>query len=239
MSEETYALQCWWGSRQEDAESCAVRLMKTMGRLASIDGAFRNWDKCGLSADQKQLGRLFNVNRYFYDYPPDKVIMELGFRVRMTNQARRPDAALIDMQVGAFGSENPHRNHLVIVPSERRADTRQPWTASNLRLVMRVAIEEWNVQEASVDCFRYFDCKRSQIGPSGQKRLFSPWEGWITYLPPSQARLVTAPKGVGVEVLADGGTLYTLCEEPFTIENPKHMALAGAMQRALAPVQRL
>ena len=64
-----------------------------------------------------------------------------------------------------------------------------------------------------------------------------PWAGWLTYLSSPRSLLVTPPEDAKAERFADGGLLVTLCEEPFDVDNPQHMAVADEMQRALRPVQ--
>ena len=238
MSIESYALRSWWGNRQETAISCAARLARTVNRLADFDTVFGRWDKCETPVDAADMVKLFENSRYYYDFPPDKAISELGYRVQMSNLLPKPDAALLDMQVGAYSKRNnPHANCFSIAFSRRRLRTMREWSASELRQIMRVVTEEWDVREASVDCFRYKDRHRQYADKYGQKRLFFPWEGWITFVPWPQSSLIAPPDGVVVERLENGGAFFTLCEEPFTIDNPRHMALAATMQIALKLIQ--
>jgi hypothetical protein len=237
MTFESHALRIWWNSRQETASSCGGRLARTINRLAKIDDTFRSWDKYRTPVEEQALDRLFEENRSYYDFSPDKVFLEPGFRIQMKNQFKKPNSALIDMRVGAFGVNNPHWNSFSIALSNKRSLTASAWTASELRPVMQIAIEEWAPQEGSIDCFRYRDHLRSYQDARGKRRLFLPWDGWITYIPWPKAALVVAPDGVRVDRLDNGGCLYTLCEEAFTIDNSRHMALAAAMQRALEPIQ--
>ncbi len=237
MAEESYALNCWWGSRREEAETCAIRLVRTLNGLAECDGAFRDWDHCHLPARLDEITALFDANRPFHSFPSTEPWPEFGFRFNIKNRLNDSDGALIDLHVGAFGNDNRHANGLAIVLSKRRSTTSRPWTASDLRGIVRLVIKEWRPEEASVDCFRYMKFRRRYLHSNGQQGLYKSWEGWITYVPGPQVSRIVPPDGVDVERLDDGGALYSLCEEPFTIDNPKHMALAAAMQKALAPIQ--
>ena len=48
---------------------------------------------------------------------------------------------------------------------------------------------------------------------------------------------VTIPDGLDVERLDDGSIIVSLREEPFTIDNPEHMARARALEAAIRPIQ--
>jgi|GEM_PF-6611454 hypothetical protein len=237
MAEESYALHCWWGSRREEAAACAEHLVQTLNGLAEEDHTFHNWDCCDLPAGLEEITALFNANRPFHSPPSREPWPELGFGLKIKNRLNDSDGALISLRVGAFGDANPHANSLALVFSKRRSSTRRPWTASDLRKIMRLIIKEWRPEEASVDCFRYMKFLRHYLNSNGQEGLYLPWEGWITYIPGLQVSRIDPPHGVDVERLDDGSALYSLCEEPFTIDNPKHMALAASMQKALEPIQ--
>jgi hypothetical protein len=119
-----------------------------------------------------------------------------------------------------------------------------------MKLVARI----WRPRELSIDCWRYrtfaaripdkrYEPRKMKlppgakiVWPTGERVLF-PWVGWLTYLPPDLATKVTIPRDIEVERLDDGGIVATLCEEPFTIDNPMHMARAREMEAAIRPVQ--
>jgi hypothetical protein len=61
--------------------------------------------------------------------------------------------------------------------------------------------------------------------------------GWLTYVAFPYSLRLNPPRDVEVERLAGAGLLATLCEEPFDIDNPRHMALADEMQTAILPVK--
>ena len=70
----------------------------------------------------------------------------------------------------------------------------------------------------------------------GRRRLL-PWVGWLTYLPADLAAKTTIPPEIAVERLDDGGIIAALCEEPFRVDNPEHLARARAMEAAIRPIQ--
>jgi hypothetical protein len=73
--------------------------------------------------------------------------------------------------------------------------------------------------------------------PTTGDKLLVPWVGWLTYLPADLAAKVSIPPDIAVERLGDGGIIATLSEEPFTIDDPVHMARAKAMEAAIRPIR--
>lgn len=59
---------------------------------------------------------------------------------------------------------------------------------------------------------------------------------WMTYLSPELAKQVTLPSDVLVERMDDGGLLLIAAEETFDTNNPKHIAAARSILRALEDV---
>jgi Immunity protein 52 len=69
------------------------------------------------------------------------------------------------------------------------------------------------------------------------RSLLRPWGGWITYLGPHYSSRISPPVSVIAERAPGGGLLLLASEEPFTVQNPAHVAAADAIQRVLASVQ--
>jgi hypothetical protein len=215
-----------------------MRLHFLIDKLSSLDPVFSDWHAGATPIDAGALTELFDGSRTYYDYPPDKVMSEVGFLLSIWSYKQELDHPILSIHAGSYGEWNRDGNSIEMHLTNRRALTGEPWKASELRPVLLAVVDAWGADEASIDCKSYSSFRRFlDLGPRHHPRLYSPWEGWITYLPPANARLVTAPDGVQVEQLNNGGALYTLCDEPFTTGNPRHMELAAAMQRALTPIQ--
>jgi len=235
--QETYEIHAFWGSRPESAADCAARLRRLIDGLAPLDPVFVGWH-CGDAAiDVNALEKLFDDSRSYYTYPPNKLMPKVGFLLTLWSYKWQVDQIGMHIHAGSYGNWSRHGNSIALDLTKNRALTGQPWKASELRPVLRAVLDAWDVDEASIYCNRYLKYFRYYPLPRGQSRLYSPREGWITYLPSAQAKMISAPEGVEVERLDNRGVLYTLCEEPFTIDNPRHMALAAAMQKALEPIQ--
>lgn len=239
MKQESYELKAYWRSREENDASCAARLGQLIGKLSIYDPVFSDWRRGATPIDETALTELFDDGRSHGDFSPDKLLPGVGFLLTIWSDKGNGNCTGMHIHAGAFGSSNPHSNSLEIQLTNFRAKTGQPWRASELRPVLSAVIDAWNVDEASIDCKSYFKFKRflDIAGDHSRPQIYIPWEGWITYLPADRTKLVTAPDGVKVDRLDNGGALYSLCEEPFTTGNPKHMELAAALQSALKPIQ--
>jgi hypothetical protein len=60
--------------------------------------------------------------------------------------------------------------------------------------------------------------------------------GWITYLAPPYAGRISPPSTALVEHLPDGSLLLLSTEEPFSADDPAHVAAADTIQASLAPL---
>jgi hypothetical protein len=63
--------------------------------------------------------------------------------------------------------------------------------------------------------------------------------GWLNYVSPRFARLVTPPKTAIVDYRPNGGLLMAATDETFITANPKHLAVARDIEAALAPLNAL
>jgi hypothetical protein len=235
VSSSTYLLHAFWPARMEDEVSCAARLRRLLERLPTgpVPAAWKEGYR-PISLDV--LASLFDRNRFFTDGRIKRCTPELGFCVVISSPMVLADKCFIDLHVGAYDDHNPHCNSIRFDIPKWPPDWGKR-DASALRATVRAVVETWEAEEASVTSYAYQEHWRRSQGGNGADSLYIPWEGWITYLPAEKAARVTTPEGVGVEVLENGGVIYTLCEEPFSLDNPLHMQRAAAMQRALEPVQ--
>ncbi|MGD0565434.1 MAG: Imm52 family immunity protein [Roseiarcus sp.] len=268
MSDESYRLAAWWGSRQITIEQFADDFGAFLNTLPEIDSIFLSWlnyrpsDKPRFPVPMAHEDTICAATKAQsrYDKPKDKIWPEMGFHLSGRHAGspeyfRRPEFEMSTIVwAGAYGGNNPHCNHVEIQIGTKRISTGQPWRASELIPLMKLVLRIWQPREMSVDCWRYGDLRASVPDAVGaarhaalsprlqllnplQDRTLLPWVGWLTYLPADLAAKVTIPGEIAVERLDDGGIIATLCDEPFTIDNPIHTARARAMEAAIRPVQ--
>ena len=242
MIDETYDLHAWWGSRPLSVPQCAEVFRAFVNALAEFDPVFSSWlhsrpsDKpyFDVPLDPAEAARLMEKAQSRYDLPSDRLWPELGYVMGARNsgppQYYRRDqyAAATGLNVGCYGTDEEHRNRVEIRVSKRRIATDRPWRASELCPLMKLVNCIWQPRELSIDCWRYgkfaaripdkrYEPRKMKLPPGAKifwptgERVLFPWVGWLTYLP--------------------------LCDEPFTIDNPVHMARARAMEAAIRPVQ--
>jgi hypothetical protein len=57
--------------------------------------------------------------------------------------------------------------------------------------------------------------------------------GWTTYFSPELSRRFVPPPGAAVKLVPGGGTLIQPSEERFDDQNPRHIAMANEMAKAI------
>jgi hypothetical protein len=63
--------------------------------------------------------------------------------------------------------------------------------------------------------------------------------GWMSYVAPRFAYLITPPPSAIYERTSQGGLLISATEEIFRVDNPAHLAAAQDILKALAPFEAL
>lgn len=249
--DESYNLRLYWSNRAETPDQCATRFTRMLEGMREIDGAFRQWKRSvrtreevenppadfspDIPSDAKGLQAMFQGSGQYYDFPPDKPWPELGYWLSMWNEMDDPFRMILTVNAGAYGARITRPNSVNLQLSRRRIDTGRAWHGGELRDLVSLFVEAWSADEASVNCFRYFPF----LICTDNGKCLLPCGGWLTYLPPQRLARITPPKDVDVETLANGGAILTLCEEPFTIDNPRHLELAASLNEALRPIQAL
>jgi len=251
MTDEPRTLHAYWGARRLTIERCAEILMQFVDALPAVDPIFESWidtrtgrPKFPIPLEPDNAIRVATKAQKTYDRPK-RPWPEMGFSLSGGNrgparfQRRLEYAVATIMMIGAYNSDNSQCNCIDIWIGKKRIATEQAWRASELKSLMRVVLDVWRPREMSVDADRYAESipeVEDNSYAAGRRRL-TPWTGWLTYLPADLAAKVTIPSEIGVERLEDGGLIATLCEEPFTVDNPVHMARARALEAAIRPVQ--
>lgn len=247
MRLERYDLLCWWENRPETAAACATRFAKMIDGLAAVDDVFATWRKqgrtrasaqkpfCKMPADIEELTQIFDQNRTYYD-SPKRVWPELGFSFGCWNGLSPPYGASMHVNCGVFDDYRRTPNRIAIDLPERSLKTKAIWTASDLLPALKVMIDAWGAREAAVLSPRYPAPTRAPDKPGWPEVHLNPLLGWITFVPKQESALIVPPAGVEVEH-TPLGDFYSLCEEPFTIDNPDHRVRAAAMEEALQPIR--
>ena len=262
MTLERYTVTGYWGPRQSEISDFAEDFCEFANNLADIDPIFTGW-----FIGNPKLPRLFELpldkniatiiaerNQKRFHAPNSKIPSDFGFSISGINcQKNRAgnDAlhvAKTGVRAGSFISDesyainpnikgSPYSNDLCIELAKMRIGSELAWRASELLPLMKLVLKIWRPRQLSVDCQRHPHPMISDSSWASGERWLHPWAGWLTYLSPALFPKIDLPKGVIVEKLEFGGAIVALCEEPFTIDDPVHMARMRAMEAAMRPFQ--
>ncbi len=101
------------------------------------------------------------------------------------------------------------------------------------RSAMLAIIEAWDVTWCAAyptDIMDFWP----DVGRGHRFRL-----AWMTYVSPRFVRLIRPLRGIESQTMAGGGLLMVATRERFDVANPDHMAVARAIDTAIAPLNAL
>jgi hypothetical protein len=213
--------------------------------LAALHSAFARWYQqawtleeafvpfCKMPPQVEELTRVFEDGRHFTDVS-NKLMPDLGYSVSAWNGTEGPDGLHMRVGAGADTDQRPFPNQVEITVHGLggiEPGTPDLINAKLLKAVLLTMIDAWEPSRANIGDRDYW---RKDLSPYTLQPFRS---GWMTYLSAPYARKVTPPPSAITEPVAGGGILMLATNEPFTIDNPKHVAVADAIQACLEPLQ--
>jgi hypothetical protein len=197
--------------------------------LAKVDAAFARWYRMGMTRAE--------ANEPFCSMPPDVAELRSLFEAEEDltlsawNGIDGPRGRNFTCQAGSDRSFPFFSNGVEMPFHHLEPENADLLTVAVLKPVLLGVIAAWDPDWASVYSWNYLE-----RFPAGQN--LPPFRsGWMTYVSPRHALRVTPPPSAIVEHTPGGGLLMLATEEPFTVENPDHLAAADAIQAWLAPLQ--
>jgi hypothetical protein len=243
MSSEAYKLYAGWRGRSESTHSCGVRLARTPQAFAEMHSGFSHWNKQADSrsaADQPawvmppkidQLTEVFERGRACKDAPRE-LWPELGYSISAWNGQDPPRGASPGVRAGGYSTHIPFPNSVDLELNPASPGNADFACAAVLKQALLSIVAAWEPDYGSVICWDYW---QRLFG----ERHYPPFRsGWMTYLAPPYASLMTPPPAAVVEPVPGGGLLLLATEERFSMDDPAHLAAADAIQAALDPVQQ-
>lgn len=237
--ESDYYTGVFWGAREETPAELAARWLKLIPRLQMIDPIFVHWYKWvpyrpALPLDT-QVGPLADKIAASVD-PNDADDPRIGYQLFAHNTAiktRGPRNFEIHMTAGGFS----------------------PWLSNMIGIGTDYGI----VPDPDVVTYKIFrgallalaETFEATIGSAYPTSLIDLWPkenrrgqltlklAWISYVGPRFAHLIAPPASAIVERRPDGGLLMAATDETFVASNPRHMAVAGEIEAAVAPFNAL
>jgi hypothetical protein len=231
MTDRIY-VGAYWGVRQETAEACTARVVGTLHELDCVDSQFCRWFTLGRSRkealrhqvtiSQDKLCALLKkgVNRGDFDKQP---IPDLGFSIGLWNGAPDDESVGLSIHCGMY---SPWVNNSVVL--DLPSDGKPLGRLLNFAVIRRIAlivVKNWAPDWLTVNT----DHLRDDVL---KLPVDVPDIGWLTYLSPAYGR----PSGLlstMVERTDGGGTLLIATREPFSSDNPNHVAGARTIANAV------
>ncbi|HEY1361001.1 MAG TPA: Imm52 family immunity protein [Xanthobacteraceae bacterium] len=210
--------------------------------LARAHPAFVRWNKQARSRaaanklawamppDIDQLTQVLELGRQYKDIPREPWA-EMGYSVSAWNGLDPPNGVSLSIESGAYTRNRPFPNSAGLNFDPVSPDNADLMTITALKPALLSIVAAWEPDRGNVVCWSYW---QRLFGD----RHYPPFRsGWMTYLAPQYASRITPPPEAIAERVAGGGLLLLATEERFSMDNPEHLAVADAIQVALAPIQ--
>lgn len=231
-----YTIFSCWGSRQESPQSIATRFLALIDRLAPIDPVFGNWiypldpEPIGLDLIRNDMAEVVarHVSRAD-DGDPTPID---GYTTCVVNtDHRQPRCLDIYVQAGAYGYDRPYFfNYASIGTCYGVTPDSTILTFQIFRPALLALAETFD----AIWCCAYPNDVKFSSNNERLSRI-----GWMNYVSPRFAALITPPQSAIVEYRPNGGLLMSATTETFVTGNPQHLAVAREIVASLAPLNAL
>ncbi|HZH13954.1 MAG TPA: Imm52 family immunity protein [Archangium sp.] len=224
---EPFQLGAYWAGRRESAEACARRVEELFQQLGRIDPAYARWFEYAYSRKHSlQLPFEPTAEAFlgFFKRRKYRLDREVFTFEAWTGQEQRGHGGKLNFVCGST-SPSYANGCLLHLPREEPAASRV-LALPVLKQVVRAMVRTWDAD----------GCAVIAEGDRVTKRALEdgrPCVGWLTYIAHRCGSLPPLPEQVLVEPLEDQGTLILLTPERFSLEKPKHVALAQSVRERL------
>jgi immunity protein 52 of polymorphic toxin system len=231
-----YDINAFWGPRPETPEGLAIRFVRLTSLLGRVDPSFGNWIWCGGQPEpilfdvvRTSLATKISESVARGDDGEPEPVYGYGFGI-LNSLTTTPRSLSLRIHAGSQAKASFYSNTAYIGTARKMA----PDPAIVAYPIFKAALL------ALCECFDVTFCNAypkdvMNIWPVNQKfRL-----GWMTYVSPRFAPLVTPPKSAIVEYCPSGALFMAATDETFVTANPKHLAVARDIEAAIAPLNAL
>jgi hypothetical protein len=241
---EYHIFSCW-GPRPETPASIAQRFLTLIDRLAPIDPAFGNWIcalyKHSVALRDIQPVPLADIRNDMTAYVETCVVHDdygptpmCGYRVGAINSLDRNPRGL---SIGVLAGQQYSSPHVNLYINTARINTLYGETPDPAILSFSI------FRPALLALVESFAATWCCAGPANvsfpTKDGMMSRVGWMSYVSPRFAPLITPPSTAVVEYRPDGGLFMAATRETFVGSNPDHMAVARDIKAAMAPLNAL
>ncbi|WP_219319592.1 Imm52 family immunity protein [Methylovirgula sp. HY1] len=237
MTLSRYAMVGFWGARQETPEALALRFNHLIDRLALIDPVLSNWIWINENRKPIQFARIQGqlaekIAAAVAKADDGEPVPIFGYRFGTLN-VLGDTPRLFDLSIHAgswIENDSFYSNKASLTTDYYAAPDPAIVTYKIFKQALLAIAESFEVTFCAA-----FPNDLMDLWPKGQKFRF----GWINYVSPRFAPLVTPPKSAFVEYRQNGGLLMAATDETFITSNPQHLAAARDIEAALAPLNAL
>ncbi len=232
-----YSIHGCWGPRQEEPATIANRFLSLVDRLALIDPVFGDWiytlDPQPIKLDVIRNDMAKVVERHVSRADDGEPTPIDGYSIYVVNTDHaQPRSIDIYVKAGVWG-------HTAYKPYYINSASIE--TSHNV--VPDPAILGFSLfRSALLALAESFDMTWCSAYPHSIMKL---WKnryfriGWMSYISPRFAPLITPPQSAIVECRPNGALLMSATNETFVTANPRHLAVAREIEAALAPLNAL
>jgi len=233
-----FATQAFWGPRRETPAALAARLINMLDRLKAVDPVFDGW----LWTDEDDRTIAFEEIKRDLPAAIDAKITRDddgdpepidGYRFYVYNSVKEASRELtVNVHAGCWSDSD-------LISNDVRVST--DWYVDPDPAIITFPIFKGAVLATA----ETFDAMWSTAYSDDLMKLWDGRDpihyrlGWISYVGPRFAHLITPPPSAIVERRPNGGLLMAATDEPFSVSNPAHLAAARDMLAAVAPLRAL
>lgn len=228
---DKYTIYLSWKPRLEDAEAIHQRMKSSISVLSRINPEYASWTIRDIGVEtERRFGRRRRGGKATPANPLAEPATPAGFMMR----AGKGVESLFDNSLLAIGGGRRtfpgHAGTILGIDTTELSD-RSLISYAAFKSTMMALVPVWDAAYAHA----YTTTLQSLMEP--EQQFFPPT--WMTFLSPEFAKRVTVPPEITAEDFADGGVLFSAVAGDFDSENPKHLAAAQKLGRALAPLEKL
>jgi hypothetical protein len=229
-----YDIDAWWGPRREAPKSIAERFLNLVDRLTAIDPVFGNWiyslDEAPVRLDTLRDEMEAAVERHVSRADNGNPVPVNGYSVAVVNSLRSESQRIrVHVRAGSSYLAPYLTNYVDIGTSSKVAADPALVTYPIFRTALLALAETFE----TTWCAAY------------PRDIMIHWKtgffrlGWMSYVSPRFAPLVTPPATAIVEYRPNGALFMAATDETFVTSNPQHMAVARDIKASLAPLNAL
>jgi hypothetical protein len=242
MKTGPYRLETYGVSRDESPRSCATRFARMLSGLVLLHPAFGRWNQqgyteaewsvpfCAMPPNIDELKSIFEKGRHYKDITHE-LMPEAGFSASAWNGREGPLGVSMRLDVGSYWDRPDFPNQIDFELGDLARENVDLIDANTLKALLLATVGAWEPSWVSLASLDYSKQFFDTLPPPPFR------SGWMTYLSAPYARKVTPPPLAITEPVAGGGILLLATSEPFTTDNPQHVAVADAIQVCLEPLQ--